>query len=61
MVGWFVSLLLLIAGVITGLFVAKDALNFEVIQTVIAVFLFALLIFIIAFWPIIKKLFKRNN
>jgi len=60
MVGWLVSFLLLIAGAITGLFIANDALNFEVIQMAVAVVLFALLIFIIAFWSSIKNLFKRK-
>ncbi len=46
-----VRLLLFLAAPITTLFVSRDALNFDVIQTMVAVALATLIIFIFAFWP----------
>lgn len=60
MVGWIVQILLIIAGVITSFFIARDALNFEIIQMVVAVLLFTIIVFIIAFWSNIKKFFRRK-
>lgn len=46
-----VRLLLLLAAPITALFVSRDALNFDIIQTFVATGLAALIVFILAFWP----------
>ncbi len=46
-----VRLLLFLAAPITALFVSRDALNFDVIQTMVAVVLAALIVFVFAFWP----------
>ena len=59
MVGWVVRVLLIIAGLITSFFVARDALNFEIIQMVVALMLFTLFIVIITFWPRLKTAFER--
>ncbi|MFT4058054.1 MAG: hypothetical protein QM652_00740 [Legionella sp.] len=61
MFNWIIRALLVISGSITSWFVAQDALNFAIVQMVIAVLLFTLVIFIIAFWPLVKKLFKRKE
>lgn len=58
MIGWIVRLLLVLAGFITSLFVARDALNFNAIQMVVAVLLFTATVAIIAFWPFLKNLFN---
>ncbi|MBN9598604.1 MAG: hypothetical protein J0G28_02875 [Afipia sp.] len=46
-----IRLLLALAAPITALFVARDALNFDVVQTFVAVGLVAVLCIIAAFWP----------
>ena len=51
MLSWVVRLLLLLADVVASLFVARDALNFQLIQGVIATILVALFVFVLAFWP----------
>lgn len=61
MVNWLVGFLLLVAGFITSLFLARDALNFQVIQMVVAVLLFGIFVFVLAFWPTIKSIFKRKK
>lgn len=50
-----VRLLLILAAPITALFVSRDALNFDVIQTIVATVLIAAVVFIVAFWPYIRK------
>jgi hypothetical protein len=44
-------LLLLLAAPITALFVARDALNFSVVQMIVATILLAALVAAAAFWP----------
>lgn len=56
---WIVRGLLVISGAIASWFVARDALNFAVIQMVIAVLLFTALVAIAAFWPTLKNWLKR--
>lgn len=51
MFSWLIRILLLVAGSITGLFVAKDAANFGLVQAVVAMFLIVLFGFVLAFWP----------
>ncbi len=54
MLGLVIRILLVLAGLIASWFVARDALNFEITQMVVAVFLFTLAVAIAAFWPMIK-------
>lgn len=42
--------LLFIAAPITALFVARDALNFEVIESLVAIILMTLLLLLVALW-----------
>jgi len=51
MVNWIARTLLLLAGFVTSWFVAKDAPNFGVVQTMVATLMLALVVFIFAFWP----------
>lgn len=46
-----VRFLLFLAAPITALFVSRDALDFGIIQTLVATVLAAVAVFIIAFWP----------
>lgn len=50
-----VRLLLFLAAPITALFVARDTLNFDIIQTMVATVLVTVIIFIFAFWPFRPK------
>lgn len=59
MLGWILRLLFVVAGFITSIFVAHDALNFSVVQMVIAVLLFTLCMAIITFWSPLKNWIQR--
>lgn len=59
MLGLFIRVLMVIAGFITSLIVARDALNFPIIQMVVVVFLFTFLVIGIAFWPQLKNAYKN--
>ncbi|RXH29365.1 hypothetical protein XH99_02225 [Bradyrhizobium nanningense] len=48
MLGWLVRILFAIAAPITALFVARDALNFGLIQTVVTMLLVTGLVWLIA-------------
>ncbi len=51
MLSWLVRLILIVAGVIAEFFVARDALNFAVIQGVVALLVVTMIVFVLAFWP----------
>ncbi len=63
MVNGVVRILMLMAGLITSWFVARDASNFSVIQGVVAMLLIALFVSVAAFWPSIVGFFagKRST
>jgi hypothetical protein len=54
-----VRVLLFIAALITALFVTRDALNFGVMQTLIAVILIAAVCLGVAFWKLRQPIRKR--
>ncbi len=51
MVSWLVRGLLILAGIVTGWFVSKDATNFGVIQGMVSLVLIGLIVAVLAFWP----------
>lgn len=51
MISWLVRIVLAISAAMTEWFVATDSLHFQVVQGIVAVFLFTLIVFVIAFWP----------
>ena len=51
MLSWIVRLFFALAAPITALFIARDALNFDLIQTMVAIILVVVLIAVVAFWP----------
>jgi len=51
MVGWIVRIIMIVAGVVTGLFLARDAPLFGVVQTMVMLLLIALAVAALAFWP----------
>lgn len=59
MLGWVVRIFMILAGLITSFFVANDALNFSIIQTIITVLLFTSVVAILAFWMTLKNWFMR--
>ena len=51
MLGWMVRVLLVVAGIVTGWFVARDAAIFGVAQVMVALLLITAVVAILAFWP----------
>jgi hypothetical protein len=52
---------MLFAAIIAGWFVARDAVNFNIIQMVVAVFLITAIVAIAAFWETLSDWFKSKN
>lgn len=48
---WLVRIVMALAGVIAGWFVARDAANFGVIQLVVSLLLITFVVAVAAFWP----------
>lgn len=59
MIGWIARVLIVLAGFITSWFVTRDTLNFNIIQMIVAMFLFTFAVAIAAFWPTIMDWIKR--
>ena len=55
MAAWIVRLLLLLAAPIAALFVSREALNFGVIETLIAIVMIALFVLAAALWTLRRK------
>jgi hypothetical protein len=54
---WLIRPLLLVAAVIAGWFVAEDAVNFGIVQMVVAIILIAALVALAALWEeVIERL-----
>ncbi len=51
MISWIVRFLMIAAGVVTGWFIAEDAVNFGIVQMMVALLLLTLIVAVIAFWP----------
>ena len=60
MLGWIVRIIMIVAGVVTGLFLAKDAPLFGVVQTMVMLLLVALIVAVLAFWPE-RRWFRRGR
>ncbi len=57
--GWIVRAVLIAGDLIAGWFVARDALNFPVVSFVAALFLFVVLVALLAFWPTLVQVFRK--
>ena len=55
MVSWIARILLILAGVVAGWFVAPDTNRFDIIQMVIALLLFSFFVAVAAFWPSLMR------
>ncbi|MET3649206.1 uncharacterized protein YacL [Phyllobacterium ifriqiyense] len=61
MLGWLVRLLFIIAGTITGWFVATNATNFIVLQMFVMLGIITIFIGAFTFFPIIRTWFRRQR
>jgi hypothetical protein len=48
---WIIRILMVVAASIAGLFVARDTLNFDILQMMIAILLVVGLLILFATWP----------
>lgn len=51
MLSWIVRILFALAAPITALLVSRDALNFDLIQTMVAIILIVVSVALVALWP----------
>lgn len=58
-ISWIVRLLMAVAGIVAAWFIAKDALNFGIVQAVIALLLVTLIVAVLALRPICWAI-RRN-
>ncbi len=56
--GWMVRALLIAGDLIASWFVARDALNFPIVSFVAGLFLFVVLVLLLAFWPTLVEFFR---
>jgi len=61
MLSWLARGLLIVAGFVASWFVAKDAPQFGLVQMAVALLLFVLVVWILAFWPQRWTLLKRDH
>ena len=55
MIAWIIRVLLFLTAPVAALFVSRDALNFSVIETLIAIMLIALFVLAAAVWTARRK------
>jgi hypothetical protein len=61
MIGWLVRGAMLVAGVIAGWFVARDAAKFGLLQMMISLLLITAFLAIAAFWPSWAAWFRNRR
>ncbi len=59
--GFIARILLLMGGLIAGLFVSKDAHNFPVLSMVFGILLLTVFVIVVAYWSTITSWFKRGK
>jgi len=52
---WIFRCLMFLAALVTGLFISRDALNFGIVQTLIAIVLIAVGVLAAALWTLRRK------
>ena len=60
MLRWMTRLIMVVAGVIAGWFVARDAVNFNIVQMVVGVFLITALVALAVLWETFVEWLKRR-
>jgi hypothetical protein len=61
MLSWVVRAIMFAAAIIAGWFVARDAVNFGVIQLVAALFLITAFVAVAAFWEALAERLKSKR
>ncbi len=61
MLNFLVRIVMSLAAVITGWFVARDAANFGIVQMVVSLLLISLFVAIAAFWPSLLSWFRSRH
>jgi len=61
MFGWIVRIVMALAGVVTGWFVAREAANFGLFQMVVAILLLVFFVAVAAFWPSLAGLLRNRR
>lgn len=61
MLGWIVRLVMFIASIITGWFVARDTASLDVIEMVVSLLLIVLFLAVGAFWPYLMAWFADRR
>ncbi|WP_414471097.1 hypothetical protein [Microvirga sp. M2] len=61
MFGWIARIIMIVAGVVTGLFMARDAPLFGVVQTMVMLLLIAVAVTALAFWPESRPFGRRRD
>jgi hypothetical protein len=61
MLGWIVRLVMFIASIITGWFVAHDTASLDVIEMVVSLLLIILFLAVGAFWPYLVAWFADRR
>lgn len=57
--GWFVRILLFLAGIVAGWFVPRDQLGYVVIQFIIVLLLILAISIVVLYLPRVRDFFKR--
>ncbi|HLW29141.1 MAG TPA: hypothetical protein VKY54_15530 [Kiloniellales bacterium] len=61
MLSWLIRLLLALAGVITAWFVAEDASNFGLVQTIVAIMLVVIFLGAAIFWQTLRDRMRSRR
>lgn len=61
MLSWLIRLLLALAGVITAWFVAEDASNFGLVQTIVAIMLVVIFLGAAIFWQTLRDQMRSRR
>ena len=61
MLNWILRPIMVIAAVIAGWFVARDAVNFSIVQMVVGLLLITALVAVAACWEMIADWFKSRK
>ena len=61
MLGWLIRLLLAVAGVVTAWFVAEDASNFGLVQTIVAIMLVVIFLGTAIFWQTLRERMRSRR
>ena len=61
MLNWAIRLVMVISAFVAGLFVARDATNFHIVQMVVALFVITLIVAISAYLEVLLDRFRNRK